>query len=95
MSLQSFFLTIEQTYTGGRVIPDLWIGRDLERTAVTIVQKIHGLADGDVVYNSGYSTDTADYAYLTQSHVCVPYNSQSMISSPNRMASCSSMPLRT
>ena len=95
MSPQSFFLTIEQTYTGGRVIPELWIGRNLKSTAVTIVQKIHGLADGDVVYNSGYSTDTAKYAYLTQSHVCVPYNSRSMISSPNRMASCSSMPLRT
>jgi len=40
-----------------------------EETAVAIVQYELGLHDGEVAYSSGYSTDTAKYAYLSQVHV--------------------------
>ena len=44
--------------------------QSLEATAVAIVQDRLGLDDGEIAYTSGYSSDTADYAYLRQSYVC-------------------------
>ncbi len=41
----------------------------LEATAVTIAQDRLGLTHGDIAYTSGYSSETADYAYLRQSYV--------------------------
>jgi len=93
---RSFLLTIRQTYAAGLEIPSSFISDDFENMAVTIVQNRLGLNDGDVVYNSGYSSDTADHAYLRQSYVCVLYHSMHiMISFSTRMVSCSSMLSRT
>jgi len=92
----SFLLTIQQTYAAGLDIPSSFISDDFESTAVNIVQNRLGLNDGDVAYNSGYSSDTADHAYLRQSYVCVLHHSMHiMISFPTRMVSCSSMPSQT
>jgi len=91
-----FLLTIQQTYAAGLDIPSSFISDDFANTAVTIVQNKLGLNDGDVAYNSGYSSDTADHAYLRQSYVCVLLQSMHlMISLPTRMVSRSSMPSRT
>jgi len=43
---------------------------NIETTAVNIVKDKLGLADGDVTYISGHSSDILHYAYLKQSHVC-------------------------
>ena len=96
MFLRSFLLTIQQTYTAGLDIPSSLISDDFENTAVTIVQNRLGLNDGDVAYHSGYSSDTADHAYLRQSYVCVLLQIMHItISLPTRMVSRSSMPSRT
>jgi len=41
----------------------------LEATAIVIAQDRLGLTDRDIAYTSGYSSETADYAYLRQSYV--------------------------
>jgi len=46
------------------------MGDNLQETAVTIVQNKLGLVDGEVAFNSGYAAETAEYAYLKQTHVC-------------------------
>jgi len=66
-------LIFEQTYSSGIDIPSSFISDSFKNTAVTIIQNKLGLADGDVAYNSGYSSDVADYAYLRQSYVCFPH----------------------
>jgi len=88
-------LTIEQTYLDGLDIPSLFVSDSFENTAVNIVKNKLGLTDGDVAYNSGYSSDTADHAYLKQSYVSVLHSStRGAISFPTRMEFRSSMPLQ-
>jgi len=92
----SFWLTIQQTYAAGLDTPSSFISDDFENMAVTIVQNRLGLNDGDVAYNSGYSSDTADHAYLRQSYVCVLLQIMHItISLPTRTVSRSSMLSRT
>jgi len=44
-------------------------GDIIEVVAAKIVQEKLGLADGEVIYSSGYTGETAEYAYLKQIHV--------------------------
>jgi len=45
------------------------MGESIEVMASKIVQDKLGLADSEVFYKSGYAGETAEYAYLAQSHV--------------------------
>ena len=86
--LWTCLLIFEQTYSGGVDIPSSFISDSFKDTAVTIVQNKLGLTDGDVAYNSGYSSDVADYAYLRQSYVCFLHKIMPRtVSFPTRMAS--------
>ena len=58
-----------KTFGDGIEIPAAFVGNSIQDTAVTIVQDKLGLAPGEVVYSSGYGADTAEYAYLKQTHV--------------------------
>ncbi|KAF9525879.1 metallo proteinase 10 [Crepidotus variabilis] len=66
-------LTRFETYGEGLDVPSSFIGDSLHTTAVAIVQDKLGLPDGQVIYTSGYSAETADYAYLKQSYNGVPF----------------------
>jgi len=66
--LTRYFL---KTFEEGIEIPSAFWGNNSQDMAVNIVQDKLGLAPGEVMYNSGYDAETAEYAYLKQAHVGV------------------------
>jgi len=60
-----------KTFEEGIEIPSAFWGNNFQDMAVNIVQDKLGLAPGEVMYNSGYDAETAEYAYLKQAHVGV------------------------
>lgn len=58
-----------KNYGEGVDIPSTLMGESIEVMASKIVQDKLGLADSEVFYKSGYAGETAEYAYLAQSHV--------------------------
>jgi len=58
-----------KTFEEGIEIPTAFWGNNFQDMAVNIVQDKLGLAPGEVMYNSGYDAETAEYAYLKQAHV--------------------------
>jgi len=65
----SSLIIILKTYGDGVDISAMLKGDSIEVVAAKIVQEKLGLADGEAIYSSGYTGDTAEYAYLKQIHV--------------------------